>query len=530
MPKCTIDGMEIEVPAGTTVLQAAIDNGIDIQYFCWHPDLGIDGNCRTCMVEIEKMPRVQIACNTMVAEGMVVRTNTDKAKSAQRSALELLLINHPIDCPVCDQAGECYLQDSYMRYGLHNSEVEIEEKVKKRKVQDLGPIMLDAERCVLCTRCVRFEETVTGTNSLEFRNRGDHKEIGTYKGLPITHDYAGNLADLCPVGALLSHDFRFKMRVWFLKSHESICAGCSTGCNIEVDERDGEVHRFRPRRNPDVNKSWICDFGRYSYKQIGLTSRVTGARHRGGSSWEGVTVASALDMVASRLKEAGSASAFLASPQASNEDLFAFKSLVDAAGGLLDFRVGDPQAKLKVRADNVLLREDKNPNTQGCVDQALGRSGVAEILAACRRGAVKALVLQGPELLRLPEAVGALAKVPFIAAMAAHEGPELERAQVVLPAALWVEGEGTFTNYDRRLQRFRRAVQAPGDALPRWELASGILGRLGKPLAASSPREIFALLAPSAGYGGLDYRAIGPMGRAIDAGGLAVAAAPEARA
>jgi NADH-quinone oxidoreductase subunit G len=529
MPKCTIDGQEIEVPAGTTVLQAALDHGIDIQYFCWHPDLGIDGNCRTCMVEIEKMPRVQIACNTTVTEGMVVRTNTDKAHAAQRSALELLLINHPIDCPVCDQAGECYLQDNYMRYGLHDSEVEIEEKVKKRKVQDLGPIMLDAERCVLCTRCVRFEEQVTGTNSLEFRNRGDHKEIGTYKGLPITHDYAGNLADLCPVGALLSHDFRFKMRVWFLKSHESICAGCSTGCNIEVDERDGDVQRFRPRRNPEVNKSWICDMGRASYKEIAVTSRITGARQRGASTWEGVGVAAALDTVAARLKEAGSASAFLASPQGSNEDLFAFKALADAVGGLLDFRVGDPQAKLKVRSDNVLLREDRNPNTQGCLDQGLGRSGVTEILAACARGAVKALVLQGPELLRAPEATDALAKVPFIVVMATHESPELNRAHQVLPATLWVENEGTFTNYARRLQRFGRAVPAPGEAVARWELSRGILERLGKPLGATSAREIFGLLAPTAGYRGLDYKAIGAMGRTVGEE-AAPAAASEARA
>ena len=529
MPKCTIDGKEIEVAAGTTVLQAALDHGIDIQYFCWHPDLGIDGNCRTCMVEIEKMPRVQIACNTVVTEGMVVRTNTEKAHAAQRSSLELLLINHPIDCPVCDQAGECYLQDNYMRYGLHNSEVEIEEKVKKRKVQDLGPIMLAAERCVLCTRCVRFEEQVTGTNSLEFRNRGDHKEIGTYKGQPITHAYAGNLADLCPVGALLSHDFRFKMRVWFLKPHDSVCAGCSTGCNIHVDERDGDVQRFRPRRNPDVNKSWICDMGRASYKQIALTTRITGARLKGASSWEGVSVAAALDTVAARLAEAGSATAFLASPQGSHEDLFAFKALADAAGGLLDFRVGDPQNKLKVRSDNVLLREDRNPNTQGCLDQGLGRSGVAEILAACGRGAVKALVLQGPELLRLPEAVDALAKVPFIAVMATHEGPELDRAHVVLPAAMWVEEEGTFTNYARRLQRFRRAVTAPGDALPRWQLASGVLSRMGKPLGATSPREIFSLVAKAvAGYAGLDYKALGAMGRALDE--TPAVAAPEARA
>ena len=529
MPKCTIDGKQIEVPPGTTVLQAALDHGIHIQHFCWHPDLPIDGNCRTCMVEIEKMPRVQIACNTVVAEGMVVRTDTEKAHAAQRSALELLLINHPIDCPVCDQAGECYLQDNYMRYGLHDSEVEPEDKVRKRKVQDLGPIMLDAERCVLCTRCVRFEATVTGTNSLEFRNRGDHKEIGTYKGQPITHGYAGNLADLCPVGALLSHDFRFKMRVWFLKSHASICPGCSTGCNIEVDERDGEVQRFRPRRNPDVNKSWICDMGRASYKEIGLTSRVTGARQKGATAWDGLGVAAALDTVAARLRDAGSASAFLASPEASNEDLFAFKVLADAAGGLLDFRVGNPQEKLQKRTDDVLLREDRNPNTRGSLDLGMGRAGVAEILAACARGTVKALVLQGPELLRSKEAVDALVKVPFVAVMATHEGPELDRAHVVLPTALWVEDEGTFTNHARRVQRFRRAVPAPGDAAPRWELASGLLKRLGKPLEAVSPREIFGLLAKSvAGYAGLDYRAIGPMGVAIPESGLA--AAPEARA
>jgi NADH-quinone oxidoreductase subunit G len=416
-----------------------------------------------------------------------------------------------------------------MRYGLHDSEVEVEDKVRKRKVQDLGPIMLDAERCVLCTRCVRFEEKVTGTNSLEFKNRGDHKEIGTYRGEPITHGYAGNLADLCPVGALLSHDFRFKMRVWFLKSHDSICAGCSTGCNIEVDERDGEVYRFRPRRNPDVNQSWICDLGRASYREVGLQSRVSGARRQGAGAWEGVSVTAALDALAANLQEAGSASAFVATPQASNEDLFAFKALADATGGLLDFRVGDPQAKLEKRSDHVLLREDRNPNTRGCLDLGLGRSGVAEILLACARGAVKALVLQGPELLRVAEARDALAKVPFVAVMAAHEGPELEAAHLVLPAALWVEDEGTFTNYARRVQRFGRAVPAPGDTAPRWELALGLLHRLGKPLGAVSPREIFGLLARSvAGYAGLDYRAVGPLGRALPESGLAAAA--EARA
>jgi NADH-quinone oxidoreductase subunit G len=531
MPKCTIDGKEIEVKPGTTVLQAALDNGIHLQYFCWHPDLPVDGNCRTCMIEVEKMPKLQIACNTVVAEGMVVHTKSAKAHEAQRTALEFLLINHPIDCPVCDQAGECYLQDNYMRYGLYDSKIELEEKVHKRKVVDLGPIMLDAERCVLCSRCLRFEDKVTGTNSLQFVSRGDHTSISTFDGRKIEHEYAGNLADVCPVGALLSTDFRFKMRVWFLKEHQSVCPGCSTGCNIYVDERDGSVERLRARRNPDVNKSWLCDPGRALYKQIDVTERVSGARVRGAGGWAGVTVSEALDRVAEALKSAGAASAFLATPQGTHEDLFVFKTLADAAGGKLDFRVGDPQLKVRQMLDNVLQHVDRNPNTQGCLDQALGRDGVDAILAACRAGSVKALVLQGPELLRVPEAVDAIARVPFVAVMATHEGPELDRATVVLPASMWAEVSGTFTNYQRRVQRLDVAVPPPGDAQPRWEMAASVLSRLGKALAAASPREVFGLVARATpGYEGLDYRALAYMGVALQPPAGAGDAAQEARA
>jgi NADH-quinone oxidoreductase subunit G len=512
--KCTIDGREIEVAAGKTVIQAALENGIEIQYFCWHPDLVVDGNCRTCMVEIEKMPKLQIACNTQVTEGMVVHTTSAKAREAQRSALEFLLINHPIDCPVCDQAGECYLQDNYMKYGLYDAKVEVEEKVRKRKVVDLGPIMLDAERCVLCSRCLRFERDVTGTNTFEFRNRGDHTEIATFEERPVTHNYAGNLADVCPVGALLSHDFRFKMRVWFLKEHDSVCPGCSTGCNIYVDERDGEVQRLRPRRNPDVNKSWMCDIGRSLYKEVSLETRVRAARVKDASGWATVPLSSALDAVAVRLKEAGPASAFVATPQATNEDHFAFKSLAEAVGGKLDFRVGDPQDKVRVRSDNVLLREDRNPNTQGSLDLGMAKDGIPAILAACASGAVKVLLLQGPDLLKQAGAAEALAKVPFVAVMAVHESPELERAHAVLPASAWAEVDGTFTNFDRRVQRVRRATPPLGEARPRWEMTASLLRSLGHDFAPTSAREVFALLARSVGdYAGLDYRAIGGAGK-----------------
>jgi NADH-quinone oxidoreductase subunit G len=526
MPKCTIDGREIEVPAGTTVIKAALENGIDIPYFCWHPDLPVDGNCRMCLVEIEKMPKLQIACNTVITDGMVVHTRSDKAKEAHRTTLEFLLLNHPIDCPVCDQAGECYLQDQYMDHGLHEAKVQIEEKVKKRKVVDLGPIMLDAERCVLCSRCIRYEKEVTNTNSFEFVNRGDHTQISTFENRPIDHNYAGNLADVCPVGALLSRDFRFKMRVWFLEETESVCPGCSTGCNIFLDHRDGEAQRFRPRRNPDVNRSWLCDPGRALYRQIAMPTRVTGARARRESGFEALPVDAALDLLAERLKAAGGEAVFVASPQASNEDLFVFRRLADHLGAALDFRVGNPQDKLRVREDKVLLRADKNPNTQGCLDQQLGRAGLRAILDACRSGRAKLALLQGPELLLSAEAA-ALDKVPFVAVMAMHDGEELDRAQLVLPAATWAEYEGTFTNYQRRVQRFKRAFAGPGEARPRWDLGSGLLRRLGAPLPAASARELFLLLAQEVpGYAGLDFRGVGPLGRALP---LDEPAASEAR-
>ncbi|MFI4942247.1 MAG: molybdopterin-dependent oxidoreductase, partial [Burkholderiales bacterium] len=266
------------------------------------------------------------------------------------------------------------------------------------------------------------------------------------------------------------------------------------------------------------------------YKQIGVTERVSGARVRGAGGWAGTTVAAALDRVAAALKEAGSASAFLATPQGTNEDVFAFRTLAEAVGGTLDFRVGDPQLKVQQKLDNVLQHVDRNPNTQGCLDQGVGKDGVDTILAACRAGSLKALVLQGPELLRVPEAVDAIAKVPFVAVMATHEGPELDRATVVLPAAMWAEVSGTFTNFQRRVQRLTAAVPPPGDAQPRFELAAGLLSRLGKPLGAASAREVFALVAKATpGYAGLDYRGIGAQGAAIGAASAAPAAG-EARA
>ena len=515
MPKCTIDGSQIEVEAGTTVIEAAGRLGIEIPRFCYHPDLTVDGNCRMCLVEIEKLPKLQIACNTAVTAGMVVHTRTEQVLQARRTTLEFLLANHPIDCPVCDQAGECYLQDQYMAHGLHESRVEIEEKVHKRKLVDLGPIMLDAERCVLCSRCLRFEREVTRTNSLEFRNRGCHTEIGTFLDRPLTHQYAGNLADVCPVGALLSHDFRFKMRVWFLEPTPSVCPGCSTGCNVFIDHRDGEAYRLRPRRNVDVNRSWMCDPGRALYREIGSPTRLAGAR-LGRGSRSPVPLAEALGAVAERIAGAADRIAWVATPQATNEDLFALGRLWEARGGLLDFRVGDPQDRLHERLDQILQRADRNPNTQGCLDLEMGRSGVARILEACRSGRVGVLLLQGPELLRDGRAAEPLRTVPFVAVMATHEGPELDRADAVLPAAMWAEVDGTFTNHGRRVQRLHAAFPPPGEARPRWALAEDLLRRLGAPMGVRSERELFHHLAGSvAEYASLDHQTLGATGSVV---------------
>ncbi|HEV7498824.1 MAG TPA: molybdopterin-dependent oxidoreductase, partial [Vicinamibacteria bacterium] len=278
--------------------------------------------------------------------------------------------------------------------------------------------------------------------------------------------------------------------------------------------------------NVEVNKSWMCDIGRVEYKEIALDTRVIAARVRGAAGWQEMTVATALDTVADKIREAGTAAAFLATPQATNEDVYLFRRLADKVGGLLDFRVGNPQDKVQVREDNVLLRADRNPNTTGCLDQGIGRSGVDAILKACASGAVKALVLQGGDLLKDPGVAEAVAKVPFVAVMASHERPELDKVHAVLPAALWAEVDGTFTNYQRRVQRIKRAVGAPGAATPRWELAAGLLMRLGDALPLASAREVFALIAREVPvYSGLDHKLVGATGRSLDGGAPAEARA-----
>ena len=275
MVNITINGVQMQATKGSLLIDKLLDENIHIPHFCYHQALGKDGNCRMCMVEIEGQKRPQIACDTPVKDGMTVRTTGKNIEKVRRDILELELINHPIDCPTCDQAGECKLQDYYMLSGFYESRINVESKNHARKRIDLGSnVMLDQERCVLCTRCVRFCSNITKTHELGVINRADHSVIGTFPGRPLSNPYAMNVIDICPVGALTNKDFRFKQRVWFLESFDAICNGCSKGCNIYVDHRkekykDDQIFRFRPRVNKSVNGYFICDEGRLSYKNEG---------------------------------------------------------------------------------------------------------------------------------------------------------------------------------------------------------------------------------------------------------------------
>jgi len=304
MPKVKINGKEVEVAQGATVIQAFKAAGIDICHYCWHPGLSVAGVCRLCMVQIEGMPKLQIACNTECKDGMVINNTSEQVKDTVKWGLDFHLINHPLDCPICDQAGECGLQDQYMQFGKYDPEM-AEPKVKKHKVVDLGPtVVLDSERCILCSRCVRFTEEVSKTNELGIFNRGDRSEIGCVEGRPLDNNYTLNTVDICPVGALTSKDFRFRQRAWYLKETESICPGCSTGCNVKVSYNEEGLWRVKPRENKDVNGYWMCDQGRDTYKYVNKKARLLTARIGKRDAWMETSPENATRSAGQKLREA----------------------------------------------------------------------------------------------------------------------------------------------------------------------------------------------------------------------------------
>ena len=363
----TIDGTEITVPKGTSIIQAAKRLGIDVPHFCWHPGLSIAGVCRFCMVKVENMPKLQISCNTVCADGMKVIVDDEEVKNAHKWALEFHLINHPLDCPICDQAGECELQNNYMKHGKYVSQME-EEKVLKPKALDVGDnLVLDTERCILCSRCVRFEEEVTKTGALGIFNRGDRSVIGTYPGRKINHNYSYNLADICPVGAFTAKDFRFQCRVWFLTPHQSICPGCSTGCNIDVfyNKNQRKYYRLKPRQNDRVNGHWMCDYGRTMYLHLNADTRFSTPLYKEHeSSWD--RLHNELEKFLKNAHKKGALQLIL-SPQYTNEEYESIFSCLHERVGLesISVLVWRDRHEHCEEFDGILFHGDKNANTAG---------------------------------------------------------------------------------------------------------------------------------------------------------------------
>ena len=514
MPKFILNGQEIEAKAGQTIIQAAGDNGVAIPHYCYHPDLPIDGNCRMCLVDVEKMPKLTPACTTLVNEGMVVRSDNARVKEAVRGVLEFLLVNHPVDCPVCDQAGECRLQDYYMVYGLHTSEIPLGMKVRKRKVIDLGPmVVLDQERCVLCSRCIRFFDNVTGTGEMQFFGRGDHVAIGTFEDRPLDNPYSGNVVDICPVGALTSRDFRFKCRVWFLHATDSVCAGCSTGCAVRIDHRDGAIFRMIPRRNPEVNKSWLCDEGRLSFHELHKAERIQSPLIKGRDGVQAAaTWAEAVQAIDSRLSEIRQASGpgsilGFASPSATNEALFLFRRyLVDQTGAtLFDFRVDSEDKNVSEMEDQILRHIDKHPNSMGAIKLGLISNelgGIRGAIKAAGEGRIKAgVVIYLKPLVRRAgddEAEGLVLdlidKLEYSVVLAAHKAEWQAAASVVLPVTAWSEEEGTYTNFEGRVQLAGKAMEPGGEALPVWEAFAMLLHASGAESPWMSAADVFATM------------------------------------
>ncbi len=472
MAKIFIDNNEIEIIPGDTIIKAAARAGIEIPHFCYHPELQYAGSCRMCLVEVEKSPKLLTACSTMATDGMIVRTKTERVKKAREAVLEFLLINHPLDCPICDKAGECPLQNNYYKYSGKDSRYK-ENKWQKSKKVDLGPtIVHDQERCILCTRCVRFMDAVAKSPQLVVAKRGHKNILTTYPGQPLDNPYSLNTVDLCPVGALTSKDFRFKCRTWFLKSSKSLCAFCATGCNTIVQHKDNYIHRILPDKNDSINGSFMCDYGRLYRKFLHAESRIYSPALIQNGRFHEEQYQKAIDAAASKIngavKKDGAASiGVIISPYLSIEEAYVAArwlsdSIVTPNIAVVNYENGFNDFKY---SDNYLVSEDKSPNKAGVGEilKSFKKSAITveQLAKTAASGRLKCFVFIGPaiglnEIFKIYEAD--FKKCESKIAISTHNENFAAIADILIPFRMWLETSGHYVNKKGISQSYRPAV------------------------------------------------------------------------
>lgn len=516
MPTFKLNGQDIPFEPGDTIIRAAWRAGIEIPHYCWHPGLSVAANCRMCLVHIKSgrqmalpvlvwddkqqryvpdtKPKLQPACQMAAAEGLEVDSASEEVKQAQAHVQEFLLLNHPVDCPICDQAGECKLQDYYEEH-QHTLKRKRTEPVHKPKAVRFGPtIVYDAERCIMCTRCIRFCDEVARDHVLDMRERGNLNEIVLAPGRELDHKYTLMTEHVCPVGALTSRDFRFKARVWFLKTAPGVCTGCATGCttHVDYDPRYGKVYRLRPRDNEACNQYWMCDDGMMTYKEL-HEGRVTTPVRRRGEETELLLVEEAVDEAVAMLRDADrSKIGVVLSALHSNEDNFVLARLAEQLGTDKLYLAARDARLEGWEGDDILRHADPNPNRAGA-HAAAGRTieeSVEDLVSDVLAGEVTAVVALGPWCGERAESLAPLRQLDTFVCLSSNEGTLPELASLLVPVASWAEQAGSFTNAKGITQDFERAIPAPDGVFPAWQTLVAIASGLGLNLRYGRTAEV----------------------------------------
>jgi len=523
MPSFELDGKTVEFEPGEKILSAAMRAGIQIPHYCYHPGMSVVATCRMCMVDVIDMgngrpaPKLQTSCSMDAVEGMKVETMNEKVKDAKELVMEYLLINHPLDCPICDQSGECVLQDYSFEFGSGKSEMEYSKRVYGWR--DIGTfVALERNRCIHCTRCDRFTREITGTNEFGMFNRGHELTVDTYSDRPMTNQFQGNMADICPVGAITEKEFRFKRRVWKLKKTPSICVGCSTGCNVTIEYDKNEVFRLKPRDNPDVNRWWMCDQGRLTYKDLNI--RENRIAHPLGKTAEGFqeisweNAFSAIQEKISELQPTSNEVIGLVDTHASNEELYLFKKLLKEGfdSDQLFFPDLEWEQPVSDFFINSLITSDKSPNRAGA--RMLGLKGAKsseEVTSKIPTGTKVLMVFGKPfEDENLLSQAG---NIPLVINIAAWQSGWSETADVTLPGRLHSEKDATYTNKAGRVQRVNTAIRAFHKTRPDWMVLCGLMELLDVDNKADSAEAVFQELSENEkGFQGLQWESIGSDG------------------